>query len=74
MVGKWHLGDGESRRPYQRGFDEAFWHPNGGVLFPDKKSGFISNLYRGAAPVQEQEYSTDAFGLTSAAPQAQRKP
>jgi arylsulfatase A-like enzyme len=67
MVGKWHLGDGESRRPYQRGFDEAFWHPNGGVLFPDKKSGFISNLYRGAAPVQEQEYSTDAFGREAAA-------
>jgi arylsulfatase A-like enzyme len=30
MVGKWHLGDGENRRPYQRGFDEAFWHANGG--------------------------------------------
>lgn len=67
MVGKWHLGDGENRRPYQRGFDEAFWHPNGGVLFPDKKTGFIGNLYRGAEPVREKEYSTDAFGREAAA-------
>lgn len=67
LVGKWHLGDGENRRPYQRGFDEAFWHANGGVLFPDKKTGFISNLHRGAEPVREKEYSTDAFGREAAA-------
>jgi arylsulfatase A-like enzyme len=67
MVGKWHLGDGENRRPYQRGFDEAFWHANGGVLFPDKKTGFIGNLQRGAEPLQEREYSTDAFGREAAA-------
>ncbi len=66
MVGKWHLGDGETRRPLQRGFDEAFWHPNGGVLFPDKKTGFISNLYRGSEPLQEKAYSTDAFGREAA--------
>jgi arylsulfatase A-like enzyme len=67
MVGKWHLGDGENRRPYQRGFDEAFWHANGGVLFPDKKTGFIGNLHRGAEPVREKAYSTDAFGREAAA-------
>jgi arylsulfatase A-like enzyme len=62
MIGKWHLGDRNAQRPCQRGFDETFWHPNGGVLFPDKKTGFISNLYRGSNPVQVAEYSTDAFG------------
>ena len=67
MVGKWHLGDGENRRPYQRGFDEPFWHVNGGVLFPDKKTGFIGNLHRGAEPVREKAYSTDAFGREAAA-------
>jgi arylsulfatase A-like enzyme len=67
LVGKWHLGDGENRRPYQRGFDEAFWHSNGGVLFPDKKTGFLGNLYRGAELVREKEYSTDAFGREAAA-------
>jgi len=62
IVGKWHLGDSEKLRPYNRGFDESFWHPNGGVLFPDKKTGAIQNLYRGSDPVRETEYSTDAFG------------
>ena len=67
LVGKWHLGDREEMRPYNRGFDEAFWHPNGGVLFPDPKTGFISNLYRGPEPVQEAAYSTDAFGREACA-------
>ena len=66
MVGKWHLGDTEPMRPYQRGFNEAFWHPNGGVLFPDAKTGFIHNLWRSSEPVQAAEYSTDAFGREAA--------
>jgi arylsulfatase A-like enzyme len=67
MIGKWHLGDREKMRPYDRGFDESFWHPNGGVLFPDKKTGFLPNLYRGGEPVQEKAYSTDAFGREACA-------
>lgn len=67
MIGKWHLGGGGSQRPYQRGFDETFWHPNGGVLFPDKKTRAIGNLFRGAEPVLEKSYSTDAFGHEAAA-------
>jgi arylsulfatase A-like enzyme len=67
MVGKWHLGRSEPMRPYNRGFDEAFWHPNGGVLFPEKKTGFIRDLYRGPNPVEEPEYSTDAFGREAVA-------
>ena len=31
MVGKWHLGDNYSLRPHDQGFEEAFWHPAGGV-------------------------------------------
>jgi arylsulfatase A-like enzyme len=62
MIGKWHLGDSEPMRPYNRGFTETLWHPNGGVLFPDKKTGFLNNLRRGPDPVQVPEYSTDAFG------------
>lgn len=26
MIGKWHLGVSEPMRPYNRGFDETFWH------------------------------------------------
>ena len=55
-------GRREPYRPYNRGFDETLWHPNGGMLFPDKKTGFLRNLYRGADPVEIAEYSTDAFG------------
>jgi arylsulfatase A-like enzyme len=66
MVGKWGLGEYEPMRPYNRGFTETFWHPNGGVMFPDKTTGFISNLRRGAEKVQVAEYSTDAFGREAA--------
>lgn len=66
MVGKWHLGDAEPMRPYNRGFDETFWHPNGGVLMPDPKTGVIGNLRRGPDPVRVAEYSTDAFGREAA--------
>ena len=66
MVGKWHLGESEAMRPYNRGFDEAFWNPNGGILFPDKQTGFLRHVYRGAEPVEVAEYSTDAFGREAA--------
>ncbi len=62
MVGKWHLGMTEPYHPYNRGFDETFWHPNGGVLHPDKKTGFLRGMMRGPKPVKIAEYSTDAFG------------
>ncbi len=62
MIGKWHLGESEPMRPYRRGFDETLWLPNGGVLFPDKKTGFLKHLYRDSKPAKVAEYSTDAFG------------
>lgn len=31
MFGKWHLGDYYPYRPFDRGFDEAFYHGGGGV-------------------------------------------
>ena len=61
MIGKWHLGRQEQFRPYNRGFDETFWHANGGVLFPQKKTGFLNGIFRGPNAVEEPEYSTDAF-------------
>jgi arylsulfatase A-like enzyme len=67
MIGKWHLGESELMRPYNRGFDETFWNPNGGILFPDKQTGFLRPLYRDAQPVEVAEYSTDAFGREAVA-------
>jgi autotransporter-associated beta strand protein len=63
MIGKWHVGTASAgMRPYERGFDETFWHPVGGVLLPDPNTGFLTDIYRGPDKVQESEYSTDAFG------------
>jgi len=67
MVGKWHLGDPGPMRPYNRGFGETFWHPNGGVLFPDPKTGCLRSVQRGPEPAGEREYSTDAFGREACA-------
>lgn len=67
MIGKWHLGEREDAHPYNRGFDETFWHPNGGVLLPNKVTGLLQNVYRGQDRVEETEYSTDAFGREAAA-------
>jgi len=67
MIGKWHLGSTESMRPYHRGFTETLWHPNGGIHFPDKKTGFLDRLYRDSQPAQMAEYSSDAFGHEAAA-------
>lgn len=61
VVGKWHLGHLESMRPSRRGFDESFWHPNGGVLLPDAAKG-TSTFIRGDQPVEVAGYSTDVFG------------
>jgi autotransporter-associated beta strand protein len=63
MIGKWHVGTvSAGMSPHERGFDETFWHPVGGVLLPDPQTGFLNDIYRGPNPVQESEYSTDAFG------------
>ena len=62
MIGKWHLGESEPTRPYRRGVNESFWHQNGGILFPDPRTGFLSNLHRGPDLVKVIEFSTDAFG------------
>ena len=66
MIGKWHLGPSEDRRPYHRGFMETLWNPNGGILFPDKKTGFLANVFRNQEPAQISEYSTDAFAKEAA--------
>ncbi len=61
MVGKWHLGQSEPMRPYNRGFDESLWNPNGGVLFVNPKTGTLPGMFRGADAVEIRKYSTDAF-------------
>jgi arylsulfatase A-like enzyme len=66
IVGKWHLGTAPGMEPWQRGFAESLWHPNGGVLFPEKRSGQLSDMRRGRDPADVKGYSTDAFGAAAA--------
>ncbi len=67
IVGKWHLGCEERFYPHNRGFQESFWHMNGGIYYPDPRTGSIPGLRRGRDMVKESEYSTDAFGREAVA-------
>jgi arylsulfatase A-like enzyme len=61
IVGKWHLGASDGRQPYQRGFQEALWTPNGGINLPSPATGVLPNLFRMDRPVTVEKNSTDAF-------------
>lgn len=61
LIGKWHLGRMEPLQPQRRGFDEALWHPNGGIHRPDPDTGRLPGVLRGATPAALRGYSTDAF-------------
>ncbi len=66
IVGKWHLGDAEGLRPYERGFQESLWHAGGGVYFPAPGTEGIPGLRRGPDPVKLAGYSTDVFARQAA--------
>jgi arylsulfatase A-like enzyme len=59
LVGKWHLGGSEDRRPQKRGFDEFFGFLGGAhPYFP----GQGAPILRGTETVMEKAYLTDALG------------
>jgi arylsulfatase A-like enzyme len=57
LVGKWHLGSDDAMHPQQRGFDEFFGFLGGAHSFFDKRG-----ILRGTEPVEDLDYTTDAFG------------
>ncbi|MGH7957721.1 MAG: sulfatase-like hydrolase/transferase [Opitutaceae bacterium] len=57
VVGKWHLGASPEMQPAQRGFDEFFGFLAGSHSYFD-----AAGIVRGAEPVKELDYATDAFG------------
>jgi arylsulfatase A-like enzyme/predicted dienelactone hydrolase len=72
MVGKWHLGGAKGLRPPERGFQEFFGFlegahsyvpPTDPALVADARPviPFQRAIWRGLAPVREDEYLTDAF-------------
>ena len=62
LVGKWHLGGQPQFHPRRRGFDEFFGFLGGGHNY-FRSAG----IFRDFAPVDEEEYLTDAFGREAAA-------
>ena len=56
LIGKWHLGSAAGMLPQQRGFDEFFGF-RGGAHDYFKSAG----IQRGTTPVEEPDYTTDAF-------------
>ena len=62
LVGKWHLGSQEAMQPLRRGFDEFFGFLGGAHSY-FQPAGFL----RGAEPVKELDYATDAFGREACA-------
>jgi arylsulfatase A-like enzyme len=64
LVGKWHLGGAEKFHPQRRGFDEFFGFLGGAhPYFP----GDEARILRGAGPVEESAYLTDAFSREAVA-------
>ena len=62
LVGKWHLGELPEMHPQRRGFNEFF-----GFLAGAHDYFQAPGIVRGATPVQETEYLTDAFGREAVA-------
>jgi arylsulfatase A-like enzyme len=56
-VGKWHLGALPMMQPQKRGFDEFFGFLGGAHSYFE-----ADGILRGTAPVNELDYTTDAFG------------
>ncbi len=69
IFGKWHLGDEETYRPGQRGFDEVYIHGAGGIgqTYPGSCGDFPDNKYFDPAllhnerVVKTKGYCTDLF-------------
>jgi len=64
MFGKWHLGDNYPYRPFDRGFDETFYHGGGGVTqAPDYwDNDYFDDVYlRNGEPEKTSGYCTDVW-------------
>ena len=62
MVGKWHLGAKPEQTPPSRGFTEFFGFLGGAHSYFN-----VGGIVRGAEPVKEMDYTTDAFGREASA-------
>ena len=74
MVGKWHLGNPDGTRPYERGFKEFFGFPSGGHDYFKNNPGqravrdgdYTARIERNGVGVKVPGYLTDALGKEAA--------
>jgi len=62
LVGKWHLGANPEYHPLKRGFDEFYGFLGGSHSYFES-----AGIWRGNEPVDELDYTTDAFGREAVA-------
>ena len=62
LVGKWHLGGQPEYHPQKRGFDDFFGFLGGAHSYVQAKG-----ILRGTEPVQDLDYTTDAFAREAVA-------
>jgi arylsulfatase A-like enzyme len=67
MFGKWHLGYAPPFHPMQRGFDEYFGFLGGAHDYLDAAGDPHNPILRGTTPVDNIDYTTDAFGREAVA-------
>lgn len=67
MVGKWHLGFKPEYQPQKRGFDEFFGFLGGAHPYKPAAAARRQDILRGAEPVNESAYLTDAFNREAVA-------
>ena len=67
MFGKWHLGYEPQFTPLQRGFDEYFGFLGGAHSYLDAAADSHNPILRGTTPVDNIDYTTDAFGREAVA-------
>ncbi len=61
LIGKWHLGHSEGRRPTERGFDEFFGFHGSLAHYDPRKRHKRANLLRGMEPENPAGWLTPAF-------------
>ncbi|MEM6916497.1 MAG: sulfatase-like hydrolase/transferase [Verrucomicrobiota bacterium] len=59
LIGKWHLGSGESFHPNARGFDHFYGHLGGMIDYYDHTQGGNLDWQRNGVSLEEYGYSTD---------------
>ena len=63
MLGKWHLGSAEGKRPHEQGFDEALGFLSGGQLYGDPEDPAIVSVIQDFDPIDQFLWKVLPFAM-----------